>query len=69
VKNRVHNVPFKWVNLYRYTEGSAPVRAKGAKGGKGATAAASRRGEVRINRSGYHVKPFYLSRETVLPIT
>jgi hypothetical protein len=26
-------------------------------------------GEVRINRSAYHVKPFCLSSETVLPIT
>jgi peptidoglycan hydrolase CwlO-like protein len=25
-------------------------------------------GEVRINRSTYHVKPFYLSSETVLPL-
>ena len=32
--------------------------AGGARGG----------GEVRINRSTYQVKPFYLSSETVLPI-
>jgi hypothetical protein len=33
-----------------------------------AVAGVSAGGEVLINRSTYHVKPFYLSRETVLPI-
>ena len=38
--------------------GQPVVRRQRARGG----------GEVRINRSTYQVKPFYLSSETVLPI-
>jgi hypothetical protein len=45
-----------------------PLQRGGAKGGEEHAGCSHQGGEVRINRSTYRVKPFYLSTETVLPI-
>jgi hypothetical protein len=51
--------------LYRYNEGDVDPTVFGCLNDAGIVYDG---GEVRINRSTYQVKPFYLSIETVLPV-